>query len=67
MKRRRFLQALPLTLTAAAVPALPRELGITTGSFVRHLVETAQPGKGNEGNGVSEGNGVRKRGQGATG
>ncbi len=44
MKRRRFLQALPLTLTAA-VPALPRELGITTGSFVRHLVETAQPGK----------------------
>ena len=45
MKRRRFLQALPLTLTAAAVPALPRELGITTGSFVRHLVETAQPGK----------------------
>lgn len=45
MKRRRFLQALPLTLTAASVSALPRELGITTGSFVRHLSETAQPGK----------------------
>ncbi len=45
MKRRRFLQALPLTLTAAPVPALPRELGITTGSFMRHLSETAQPGK----------------------
>jgi sugar phosphate isomerase/epimerase len=45
MKRRRFLQALPLTLTAASVPALPRELGITTGSFMKHLSETAQPGK----------------------
>ncbi|MDZ4402397.1 TIM barrel protein [Prosthecobacter sp.] len=45
MKRRRFLQALPLTLTAAPVPALQRELGITTGSFMRHLSETAQPGK----------------------
>lgn len=45
MKRRRFLQALPLTLAAAPAPALKLELGITTGSFVRHLVETAQPGK----------------------
>lgn len=46
MKRRRFLQVLPLALTAApAAPTLSRELGITTGSFVRHLVETAQPGK----------------------
>lgn len=45
MKRRCFLQALPLTLAAAPAPALKLELGITTGSFVRHLVETAQPGK----------------------
>ncbi|MFO1484320.1 MAG: TIM barrel protein [Verrucomicrobiaceae bacterium] len=45
MKRRRFLQALPLTLAAAPAPELKLELGITTGSFVRHLVETAQPGK----------------------
>ncbi len=45
MKRRRFLQALPLPLTAAPVPALPRELGITTGSFMKHLSTTAQPGK----------------------
>lgn len=45
MKRRRFLQALPLTLAAAPVPTLRHELGITTGSFVRHLVETEQPGK----------------------
>ncbi|MFN0079873.1 MAG: hypothetical protein ACKVY0_25695 [Prosthecobacter sp.] len=45
MKRRRFLQALPLTLTAAPVLALPREPGITTGSFTPHLSITAQPGK----------------------
>ncbi len=45
MKRRRFLQALPLTLTVAPIPALPRELGNTTGSFMRHLSETARPGK----------------------
>lgn len=45
MKRRRFLQALPFTLAAAPAPELKLELGITTGSFVRHLVETAQPGK----------------------
>lgn len=45
MKRRRFLQALPLAATATAAPALPQELGVTTGSFVRHLSESAQPGK----------------------
>ncbi len=43
MKRRRFLQALPLATVAA--PALPQELGVTTGSFVKHLSESAQPGK----------------------
>ncbi len=45
MKRRRFLQALPLALTAAPAPAFSGELGITTGSFVRHLSATAAPGK----------------------
>jgi hypothetical protein len=45
MNRRRFIQALPLTLAAAPALVLQHELGITTGSFVRHLVETAQPGK----------------------
>lgn len=48
MKRRRFLQALPLAaglVKAADVPALSGELGITTGSFMRHLSATAAPGK----------------------
>ncbi len=45
MKRRRFLQALPLALTAAPVPVLSGEIGVTTGSFMRHLSATAQPGK----------------------
>jgi hypothetical protein len=43
MKRRRFLQALPLA--AVAAPALPQELGVTTGSFMKHLSASAQPGK----------------------
>ncbi|WP_395749674.1 sugar phosphate isomerase/epimerase family protein [Prosthecobacter sp.] len=45
MKRRRFLQALSLPLAAAAAPSLPQELGVTTGSFMRHLSEHAQAGR----------------------
>ena len=52
MNRREFIQigsaaiaAIPCAATAAEREKLAGEVGVTTGSFVRHLAKDAQPGK----------------------